>query len=228
MQIWLIRHAQPEWVRDELNVDNPPLTQLGFNQADLLGQRLRDEQFTEVCISPLQRTQQTAQPFLSASGANSVTHDWLAEIQSPIWHGTPADRAIEAYRAERQKSSIHRWSGLDGGESVSDFVNRINVGCSYFLESRGVVRAPGDLPVWNTNDNFNEDAKIALFAHAGTNSVTLCHLLGLAPTPWEWERFVIGHASVSIVQSFALGDGITFGVSRLSDQEHLPMEMRTH
>lgn len=228
MQIWLIRHAQPEWTRDNLNVDNPPLTSLGFEQANALGKRLATESFTEVHVSPLLRTQQTAQPFLGFSGHEAVTTPWLAEISSPIWHGTPAERAVEAYKAERAKPSHLRWTGLDGGESVSDFVNRINVGCAYFLEERGVTRKPGDLPVWDTNEQFNDDARIALFAHAGTNSVTLCHLLGLPPTPWEWERFVIGHASVSIVESFPLGDGITFGVSRLSDQEHLDRDKRTH
>ena len=65
-------------------------------------------------------------------------------------------------------------------------------------------------------------------AHAGTNSVALCHLLGLAPTPWEWERFVIGHASVSTVRMLGLGDGVTFSVAKLSDNEHLPVDLRTY
>jgi probable phosphoglycerate mutase len=55
----------------------------------------------------------------------------------------------------------------------------------------------------------------------------ICHLLGLQPTPWEWERFIIGHASVTTIKAMKLGDGYTFSLSTLSDVEHLPMEMRT-
>ena len=145
-----------------------------------------------------------------------------------MWHGTPEERAAEAWRAEREKASHQRWTGLDGGEPVNEFVDRINVGCSLFLEERGVTRSDTDLPVWVTDAAFVTGRRTLLVAHAGTNSVTLCHLLGLAPTPWEWERFVIGHASVSTVRMLSLGDGVTFSVSKLSDNEHLPADLRTH
>jgi probable phosphoglycerate mutase len=78
--------------------------------------------------------------------------------------------------------------------------------------------------VWQGN---KVERKIARVAHAGTNSVTICHLLGLDPTPWEWERFVIGHASTSIVEALNLSDGVTFSLSKLSNVEHLPVEHRT-
>ena len=62
---------------------------------------------------------------------------------------------------------------------------------------------------------------MAFVAHAGTNSVLICHLLGLAPTPWEWERFVIGHATISRLEALQLGDGFTFSLTRLADNSHL-------
>ena len=70
-------------------------------------------------------------------------------------------------------------------------------------------------------------ARIALIAHAGTNSVTICHLLGLEPTPWEWDRFVLGHASISRLEAIPLGDGYTFSLTKLSDVEHLSGDLRT-
>lgn len=227
MQIVLIRHAEPEWVRDGMNVDDPPLTERGHRQAEMLAERLRGEHFDEILVSPLTRTRQTAEPILGALGREMVIEPWLEEIRNPVWHGTPAERAEAAWRAEREKASHERWSGIDGGEKVSDFVDRINIGCSLFLEERGVVRANVDLPVWQTSARFRHGHRIALVAHAGTNSVAICHMLGLTPTPWEWERFVIGHASVSIVDTVSLGDGVTFGLSRLADSEHLPKALRT-
>ena len=227
-EIVLLRHAEPEWVRSGLNVDDPPLTTRGGDQARLAAERLAAETFDEVLVSPLVRARQTAEPLLTAIGRELVVEPWLEEIRNPVWHGTPEERAAEAWRAEREKASHQRWTGLDGGEPVNEFVDRINVGCSLFLEERGVTRSDTDLPVWVTDAAFVTGRRTLLVAHAGTNSVTLCHLLGLAPTPWEWERFVIGHASVSTVRMLSLGDGVTFSVSKLSDNEHLPADLRTY
>lgn len=224
MEIVLIRHAEPEWVRNGLNVDNPPLTERGHRQAEHLAAFLADEHFDEVLVSPLLRTRQTAQPLLERLNRQLVLDDWLEEIRSPIWHGTPAEKANAAYKADKARRAHERWQGIDGGEAVSDFVSRIHLGASSFLADRGVRRLDHSLPVWDIDE---PEKKIALVAHAGTNSVVLCHLLGLEPTPWEWERFVIGHASVSRIRSFALGDGHTFGLSRLANDEHLPVDIRT-
>jgi probable phosphoglycerate mutase len=227
-EIVLVRHAEPEWVRNGLNVDDPPLTSRGHEQALCLSRRLAAETFDEVLVSPLVRTRETAAPFLAATGRELVIEPWLEEIRNPVWHGTPEEKAAEAWKAEREKTSQQRWTGLDGGEPVNQFVDRINVGCSLFLEERGVSRTDTDLPVWTTGREFREGRRTLLVAHAGTNSVALCHLLGLAPTPWEWERFVIGHASVSTVRMLGLGDGVTFSVAKLSDNEHLPVDLRTY
>lgn len=227
MEIVLVRHAEPEWVRDGLNIDDPPLTGRGLAQAEHLAGRLARETFDEVLVSPLLRTRQTAEPILAAMGRDLVIEPWLEEIRNPVWQGTPAERAEAAWRAEREKKSHERWSGIDGGEAVSDFVDRINVGCSLFLEERGITRADTDLPVWHETAAHASEAKVLLVAHAGTNSVAICHMLGLSPTPWEWERFVIGHATVSRLETVPLGDGLTFALTRLSDNEHLPTQMRT-
>ncbi len=224
MEIVLLRHAEPEWVKDGVNISNPPLTKRGLQQAELLGDFLANERFDEILVSPLQRTRQTSQPILQRLSRELVIEDWLEEIRDPIWHGTPQEKAAEAYKAQRSKESHLRWQGLDGGEAVSDFVERIHLGCTDFLNRHGVTRRRNDLPVWTME---NPDQKIALVAHGGTNSVVLCHLLGLTATPWEWERFVIGHATISRIQSFELGDGHTFGLTRLSGDEHLPVTMRT-
>lgn len=228
MEIVILRHAEPEWVKDGFSVDNPPLTTRGFQQADLLAMALESEHFDEVLVSPLVRTQQTAAPLLKILDRDLVIAEWLEEIRNPIWHGTPEEKANEAWRAEKAKNSHDRWTGLEGGEAVDQFVDRINIGASLFLEERGIVRSDNALPVWNTTAAYNDNHRVALVAHAGTGSVAICHMLGLQPTPWEWERFVIGHASINRIKAFRLGDGLTFGLSQLSMNEHLPSEMRTY
>ena len=224
MEIVLIRHGEPEWVRDGWNVDNPPLTERGRRQAEQMAEALADEQFDEVLVSPLVRARETARPLLEALARAEVVDPWLEEIRNPIWHGTPRDKAEAAYREDRARPAEQRWLGLEGGEPVRDFVQRIHTGARAFLAERGVRRASHELPVWEIDA---PDRRIALVAHAGTNSVTICHLLGLDPTPWEWERFVLGHGSISRVESLQLGDGHTFSLSRLSDLEHLTVTDRT-
>ena len=228
MDIVIIRHAQPEWVKDGLNVVNPPLTALGHRQAQALAEALQGEHFDHVFVSPLTRAVQTAEPVLRALGRDLVVADWLEEIRDPMWHGTPEERAQEAWKAEKQKNSLDRWDGLEGGENVLEFVERINLGALLFLQEHGLVRSDSSLPVWHETENYRDDARIALVCHAGTGSVAICHMLGLQPTPWEWERFVIGHATVNVVSTLRLGDGVTFGLTKLSGNEHLPDTMRTY
>jgi 2,3-bisphosphoglycerate-dependent phosphoglycerate mutase len=224
VEITLVRHAEPEWVRDGLSVDDPPLTERGRQQAALLADRLAGETFDEVYVSPLVRARQTAAPVLERLGAGEVVAPWLEEIRNPIWHGTPAEKAEEAYKADRARPAAERWHGLPGGEPVRDFVDRIRLGAEVFLAERGIVDILGELPVWKIE---GPSRRILLVAHAGTNSIVTCHLLGLAPTPWEWDRFVLGHASVTRIEALPIGDGFTFSLTKLSDVEHLPNGLRT-
>lgn len=228
VEIVLVRHAQPEWVKDELNVDNPPLTDLGLRQAEHVARAMAEQHFDEIWVSPLVRAQQTAEPLLKDRGLElgaSTTQAWLEEIRNPIWHGTPREKADAAFREERMRPASERWRGLIDGEPVRDFVDRIHLGATQFLAERGVVATGHDLPVWHIED---PDRRILLVAHAGTNSVFIGHVLGLPPTPWEWERFVLGHGSISRLVSYELGDGHTFGLTKLSDVEHLPFGERTY
>ncbi len=219
-----VRHGEPEWVRHGYNVDNPPLTVRGREQVRRLADRLAGEHFDEILVSPLQRARESAAPLLHQLGRPEIIAPWLEEIRNPVWHGTPAERAEEAFRADRAKPAHLRWEGLDGGESVRDFVQRIHQGSGLFLAERGISRTEGELPIWQVE---RPGRRILLIAHAGTNAVTVGHLLGLAPVPWEWERFVLGHASISTVEALPTGEGYMFSLTRLGDVEHLSPEQRT-
>jgi probable phosphoglycerate mutase len=224
VEIVLIRHGQPEWVRDGLNVVDPPLTDLGHRQAEMMAESLAGEEFDEVLVSPLLRARQTAAPLYARLGRPEQMEPWLEEIRDPGWHGTPAEKAEQAYREMRERPVADRWHGLDGGESIRAFTERIHAGANEFLAGRGVVRVDHELPVWSIAE---PGRKIALVAHAGTNSVTIGHLLGLQPTPWEWDRFVLGHASVSRLEALPVHDAFTFSLTSLSGVEHIAPDERS-
>ncbi len=224
VEIVLIRHGQPEWVRDGLNVVDPPLTDLGHEQADRMASVWGKETFDEVLVSPLVRARQTAAPLYERLGVEEQIDPWLEEIRDPGWHGTPVEKAEQAYREMRDRPVDERWQGLDGGESIRDFTDRVHLGARLFLAERGIQRIDHDLPIWSMPE---PGRRIALVAHAGTNSVTIAHLLGLAPTPWEWDRFVLGHTSVSRLEAIPVHGGCTFSLTSLSNLEHLPVDLRT-
>jgi len=224
VEIVFIRHGQPEWIREGLNVENPPLTELGHAQAQAMANALAAEAFDEVYASPLLRARQTAAPLFEALGREEQIAPWLEEIRDPSWHGTPQEKAQAAYEELKGRPAHDRWEGLDGGESIREFTARIRGGADEFFAERGMRRADHDLPIWSIEQ---PGRRIALVAHAGTNSVSIAHLLGLQPTPWEWDRFVIGHTSVSRLEALELHDGFTFSMTKLSDLEHLDAEQRT-
>jgi probable phosphoglycerate mutase len=224
MELVLIRHGEPEWVRDGLNVVDPPLTERGTRQSECVAKALEGEEFDEIVTSPLRRPRLTAAPSLAQRGAAEVVEAWLEEIREPNWHGTPAELAMKAYEEERSRAASARWDGLMGGEPARDFVERVRAGATQFLAERGIYRSKQTLPVWQIDQ---PDRRVAVFAHAGTNGVILCHLLGLDPVPWEWDRFVTGHASITRLSTMELADGHTFSLMKLSDVEHLAVEDRT-
>lgn len=218
-----MRHGQPEWVRAGRNVDDPVLTEVGHRQAALAAEALAGVRFDRVLVSPLVRARQTVAPIERALGVEAEVHDWLAEIRNPEWDGTEHDTERIFAEARRRPSAEH-WDGLPGGESFRAFHERVVGGLTGFLASAGVRRSGDDLPLWEVD---RPEARVLAVAHAGTNSVILTHLLGVAPVPWEWERFVIRHASFSETIPVPISDANSFALTRLSDTRHLPLDLVT-
>jgi probable phosphoglycerate mutase len=221
MEIILIRHGQPEWIREGLNVVDPPLTdrvtcKLASPRHSVAAVR-RGDRVAPACA------RQTA--LLAALGREQVVEPFLEEIREPDWHGTPAELAAAAYAEERSRAAEDRWTGVSGGgEPPREFVERVRGGAAEYWAGRGMYRSKQTLPVWNIDKPLH---RVVIVAHSGTNGVLLCQLLGLDPVPWEWDRFVTMHASITRLTSIELRDGHTFSLNRLSDVEHIPTESRS-
>src|SRR5436190_607118 len=127
MEVVFIRHGQPEWDREGLSVDNPPLTELGHRQAEVM----------------------------------------------------------------------------------ADYVASLEIGALLVSE------AP---PLWKLEQPAR---RIVVVAHAGTNATAVGHLLGIPPVPWEWERFVSFHASLSVLRPLEINGDHAFSLFRFSDVDHL-------
>lgn len=77
MRLILIRHAEPDYVRDSL-------TEKGWREAELLSERVSGWDVTEFFCSPLGRAKDTASKTLKKMNRTAVTADWLSEFSCQV------------------------------------------------------------------------------------------------------------------------------------------------
>lgn len=132
MKIFLIRHGETEWSRDDKHtgLTDIPLTENGREQAKKLGQRLKGHVFKRVFTSPLKRAEETCR--LSGFGAHVEINRDLVEWnygdyegrktvdilkENPGWslflHGAPAGESVAevSLRADRVIEKIQTVHG---------------------------------------------------------------------------------------------------------------------
>ncbi|MFP3915854.1 MAG: histidine phosphatase family protein [Actinomycetota bacterium] len=223
MWLTLVRHAEPAYVVDGISYSDPPLTERGRQQAVLLAKRIAQWDMDEVWVSSMVRARQTAEPVAEACGVEPEVMDWLCEIRNPPdWDGSPADEIEEFFATSQDRSVEEMWEGAPGGESFRDFHHRITSGLEAALADRGTVRA-GGLHLWDGVD----DRRVVAVAHGGTNALIIGMLLGVEPTPWEWDRFTHVHTGVSRLVSQPTAGYHSWSLRALSDRSHLPSDMVT-
>jgi len=227
MDLFLIRHGQPDWAPDQIARNNPGLTELGHEQAARVAHRLATvEGVDELWASPMLRALETSQPVATEMGMQKELHDWLMEIQNPpAWEGEPVEVIERAFEQANIRSMDEMWDGLPTGESFRDFHRRVISGLVETLEAHGVhPQHPERRHLWDVDD---PDKRVVIVAHAGTNALILGHLLGLDPVPWEWDRFQQPHTGVSRVTTFRVSTGWAFSLRQLGDVTHLHPTMVT-
>jgi probable phosphoglycerate mutase len=226
MDIVFIRHGQPQWAVDGISQTDPYLTALGHEQAAFAAQRISKAypRATELVVSPALRAQQTAEPISDLTGLDVSTIDDLTEVKMPDWTGVTEEAVIKIFKTTKHRSPEEWWDGLEGGESFRRFHDRVTTSLDALLAERGVTRDADDRTLWHCS---NDDARILIVAHGGTNSVCLTHLLGVPPSPWEWEKFVLFHASFARVKVLPLAGAHVMSLRTFNDQDHIPMTHRS-
>ena len=227
MDLYLIRHGQPDWAPGSIARNDPNLTELGREQANRVGHRFSTlEDVDEIWASPMNRAIETSEPVTSELGRQREIYDWLKEIQNPPnWDGEPVEVIERAFEHANFRSMDEMWDGLPGGESFRDFHQRVVSGLVQTLDSHGIHPAdPEGRHLWKVD---NPEKRVVIVAHAGTNALILGHLLGLDPVPWEWDRFRQPHTGVSRLTTFQVSTGWAFSLRQLGDITHLHPGMVT-
>lgn len=179
LDLFLIRHAQPENPANHWTSPTSPLSEEGIKQAKLTGQALKEHIFSEIIVSPFLRARQTAEYIQQESKVKSPHNEqsWLAEIDLGRWAGKskaqiqtdpsfpsffPKDKAVFQEPLVSRLLNVQKSFAFPEGESLQMFWDRVSGGFKSFL------------------DNYRDGKAhtIGLVAHGGSFTIIQSILLG--------------------------------------------------
>jgi probable phosphoglycerate mutase len=162
LTFYLVRHGETVFNREgrlQGHID-PPLSELGREQARRIGARLADAGIDHAYASPLQRALESAQIALGST-APIDTRPGLREMNLGAWEGKQApelrERFAEEVRLWFEKPSAAR---IEGAETIRAFRARV-------VRTMAAIRAA------------HADGTVAVFAHGGVVCAYLAGVLGL-------------------------------------------------
>jgi broad specificity phosphatase PhoE len=196
-RLYLVRHGQSEGNRGEYDGpdDDPPLSEVGREQARRLAQRFARQKVDAVYSSPLRRTQETAHAVAGARGLPVRIVDDLHEVDFG-----EVERDFDAYSEEEALALRDRiarrptWDSFPGSEGSAAARRRIVTAMDSIVEECGGKR-------------------VAVVTHGGVIQTYVSHVLGL-------ERdFVFYPFNAGITSIRAQGERRV--IWRLNDVAHL-------
>ncbi len=117
---------------------DPPLSPVGREQAIRAAERLDGEPIRAIFVTPLQRTHQTAEPLVAATGIQPRVIEDLREVHLGEWEGGE----YRIRMAERDPIAIQalmeeRWDVIPGAEPMDVVAERVGRGLDTMLEAIG-------------------------------------------------------------------------------------------
>jgi len=149
IRLFLTRHGETEWNKEGRlqGSKESMLTELGVKQAELLSERLNDENIDVIYSSPLQRAYKTAEAVADRKELDIIIDKNLSEMNFGEWEGLKHDEIKEIsdqYDLFWNKPHLYETTT---GEGFSEFKERVI----------GSIR-----DIINKNDNKN----VLVVAHA--------------------------------------------------------------
>ena len=218
MRILIIRHGDPDY-------ENDTLTEKGWREATLLGERMAHERIDRILVSPLGRARDTARPTEEALGLRGEVCDWLREFSYATVE-LPYDGAKEICWdiLPEYVNTLERIYSPEGWRD-EEFIRRSDVAECYdevctrldeILAEHGYVR---DGYSYRVTHESHET--LAFFCHYGVTAVLLSHLLNCSPYT-VWQNCVTLPTSVTTIHTEERRPGIaSMRMSCMGDLSHL-------
>jgi len=126
MKLYLLRHASTSDSENSINGSrtDTPLSETGLKQAQDLVSKLSENKYDLIIVSPLQRTRQTIEPYLSSVGQGNIKIDGLT-TERDLGVFTNSRKGDGKIKADVQKQGGDRISWKpENGESILDVYER--------------------------------------------------------------------------------------------------------
>ncbi len=218
MRLLIIRHGDPDYAVDGL-------TEKGKIEADLLKDRLINEDIKEVYCSVYGRAIKTIEPTLKAKNISATYCDWLREFDYSKIKVPYLDREKIAWDLLPSFANNYpdlfladKWMNVDFIKNSKVYESYKTV-CDEFdkvLAENGYVRDRFNYKVTNSNHDT-----LIFTCHYGLTSVLLSHLMNCSPYSL-WQHAFTPPTSVTVFYSEEREDGIaSFRASEIGDISHL-------
>ncbi len=223
MRILLIRHADPDYSIDSI-------TEQGKKEAELLSDRLVNEDIKDFYCSPMGRARDTLAPTLKKLGREAEILPWSEEFNAKVIvpyqeepRGIPWDIMPRVWSEEKSFYSVDTWLDNDimrsnpAGISPADRYDMLKKGVDELLARYGYRKNGGCFTV--EGDGTRDT--IALICHFGSGCAILSYLLGISPV-LLWHGFMAPPSSVTTVYTEEREKGyVSFRVGSYGDTSHL-------
>ena len=230
MEIVLIRHGQPEWVKDGEYTVNPGLTEVGQQQAEKSASVFDENSMDEIWVSPLNRAQETLKPFEGKNVAPVVkSFDWLREALDDDEKKLigESQETIKEYFEHRNTRSFEDWMETTHGAYMKGFSENIIKNLDESLKNIGVISIDDrydrlfDLNTAKIN-------KLMIISHAGTMSTLLSYFLNLPLYPWTWRKFLPRHTGHTFLRSSEISSGHFFRMKEFNNVSFMDDKLKTY
>jgi len=219
VKLLIIRHADPDYLRDSL-------TSTGRTEVALLAGYLKDVPIDYAYVSPMGRAQQTARTALMSKDLTPTTLDWLREFAPRVRHPSAMLAPTCAWDwlpdewTERDIFYTDHW--YDDPSMVTAGVKKeyewVCSGLDDLLAQHGYERTGRYYRVTHANHDT-----VALFCHYGLGCVLLSHLMNVSPMVL-WHGLCAAPSSITTVRSEERRPGkASFRVSEYGATPHLAL-----
>jgi 2,3-bisphosphoglycerate-dependent phosphoglycerate mutase len=168
-EVVLVRHGQSAAYVDGqpfplvAGQGDPPLSELGGEQARRVCARLGTEDISAIYVTTLCRTVQTAAPLAARAGLDPQVESGLREVHLGDWEGGVYRKMVaDGHPAYQQASAQERWDAIPGAEPAAQFAARVRA---------AIIRLAAAHP----------GQRIAAFTHGGVIGQALALATGSRP-----------------------------------------------